>query len=72
MLKRTPSKWTWDFSKDPETYGKPGIFVEGEGKPLTPMMGDLQLMAYAPEMHEMLCEEILTNLKACLTMAVYK
>ena len=54
MCKRTPGKWTWDFSKDPETYGKPGIFVEGEGDPLTPMIGDLELMAHAPEMYEML------------------
>ena len=55
MLKRTPGKWRWDFSKAPETYGKPGIFIEGdEGEPLTPTMGDLELMAHAPEMHEAL------------------
>ena len=55
MLKRTPGKWTWGFSKDPETYGKPGIFIEGdEGEPLTPTIGDLELMAHAPEMYEAL------------------
>lgn len=54
MLKRTPGKWLWAFSKAPETYGKPGIFVEGEGEPLTPQIGDLLLMANAPEMYEML------------------
>ena len=29
MFKRTKGKWSWDFSQDPETLGKPGIFVEG-------------------------------------------
>lgn len=55
MLKRTPGKWIWAFSKDPDTRGKPAIFVEGaDGEPLTPTIGDLELMAHAPEMHEML------------------
>lgn len=54
MLKRTPGKWKWNFSRDPETYGKPGIFVEGEGGPLAVMLGDLVLMENAPEMYEML------------------
>ncbi|MBQ7594673.1 MAG: hypothetical protein IJU48_10015 [Synergistaceae bacterium] len=69
MLKRTPGKWTWNFSFTPENYGKPGIFVEGEGKPLTPMIGALQLMAYAPEMHEMLCE-VIDELDEALTQGV--
>ena len=56
MLKRTPGKWSWSFSQDPETRGKPGIFVEGDGEPLIPQVGDLELMAHAPEMYELLCE----------------
>ena len=56
MFKRTKGKWYWDFSKDPETLGKPGIFVEGEGPLLHVQVGDLQLMANAPEMYELLHE----------------
>ena len=41
MLERTPGKWKWGFLK-----AQPGIFVDGEG--------DLELMAHAPEMYEML------------------
>ena len=54
MFKRTHGKWSWDFSDDPETLGKPGIFVDGD-KPLQRVqIGDLQLMANAPEMYELL------------------
>lgn len=57
MLKRTPGKWVWALSPEPEKFGRAGIFVEGEdGPPLTPKVGDMQLMSYAPEMHEMLCQ----------------
>ena len=56
MFKRTKGEWYWDFSKDPETLGKPGIFVEGEGPLLHVQVGDLQLMANAPNMYELLHE----------------
>ena len=57
MLKRTPGKWRWALSPDPDKFGMAGIFVEGtDGPPLTPKVGDLQLMAHAPEMHELLYE----------------
>ena len=58
MLKRTPGKWKWDFSKDPETFGKPGIFVEGKGELSSVQLGDLVLMAHAPEMYETLWEVV--------------
>ena len=54
MYEHTTGKWYWDFSDKPETFGKPGIFIEGDGPLLKVQVGDLQLMANAPEMHEML------------------
>ena len=56
MFKRTQGKWYWDFSDNPATLGKPGIFVEGEGELLRVKVGDLQLMANAPEMYNLLWE----------------
>ncbi len=56
MFKRTSGNWYWDFSDNPETLGKPGIFVEGEGELRRVEIGDLQLMANAPEMYELLWE----------------
>lgn len=56
MFKRTQGKWYWDFSDNPATLGKPGIFVEGEGELQRVEVGDLQLMANAPEMYNLLWE----------------
>ena len=56
MFKRTAGKWSWDFSNDPETLGKPGIFVDDDTPLLKVQVGDLQLMANAPEMYELLWE----------------
>lgn len=56
MFKRTKGKWSWNFSQDPETHGKPGIFVDGDKPLLRVEVGDLQLMANAPEMYELLWE----------------
>ena len=57
MFSRTQGNWTWAFSEAPETRGQPGIFVDDCGEdnsPLTPSIGDLRLMAYAPAMNERL------------------
>lgn len=54
MFKRTPGKWKWDFSREPDTFGKPGIFAEGDDSIISPTIGDMELMANAPEMHELL------------------
>ena len=54
MFKRTKGKWSWDFSHDPETFDKPGIFIDGDKPLLRVEVGDLQLMANAPEMYELL------------------
>ena len=56
MFKRTKGKWSWDFSHDPETRGKPVIVVEDDEPLLQVQVGDLQLMANAPEMYELLWE----------------
>lgn len=56
MFKCTHGKWYWDFSDNPATLGKPGIFVEGEGELQRVEVGDLQLMANAPEMYNLLWE----------------
>ena len=56
MFKRTKGKWSWNFSHDPETLGKPGIFVDDDKPLLCVEVGDLQLMANAPEMYELLWE----------------
>ena len=54
MFKRTKGNWCWDFSREPETLGKPGIFVDGDKPLLQVQVGDLQLMANAPQMYELL------------------
>ena len=69
MLKRTPGKWIWGLSQEPETLGKPGIFVEGEGPELTPMIGDMVLMAAAPEMYELLWR--VAEILPCFSRSLY-
>ena len=78
MLKRTPGKWSWIAI--PEGGSMKMVTVVREenddnltfdfaGEPLTPTVGDLQLVTNAPEMHELL-HEVLDELDEALTQEV--
>ena len=61
MFKRTQGIWVWGLSKRPESLNQPGIFTTTDGvlseqpeEITNPTMGDLQLMANAPAMNELL------------------
>ena len=78
MLKRTPGKWSWITIPEGDTM-KMVIVVRDENddnmtfdfaaEPLTPTVGDLQLVTYAPEMHKLL-HEVLDELDEALTQEV--
>ena len=80
MLKRTPGKWDWTIVDGKDGTLKTVIVVREENdenmtfdfaaaEPLKPTTGDLQLVAHAPEMHELL-HETLDELDGALVQGV--
>lgn len=59
MYKRTPGKWSWEYNSEKKGYA---LCVDPlrteDGEVLHPTLGDLQLMSYAPEMHNLLWQAV--------------
>ncbi len=55
MYKRTPGKWSWEYDSEKKCYA---LCIDPlrteDGEVLHPTPGDMQLMSYAPEMHNLL------------------
>lgn len=79
MLKRTPGKWGWTIVNGKGNTLKMVIVVKEEtddnltfefaGEPLTPTVGDLQLVTNAPEMHEFI-HEVVDEIDEALSQGV--